>query len=158
MFVRAPTAHLNNLVNGISAGTLYSEQEINPGTPANGGSNTGGLRMIRVAGFQEGNPAEYMPAVASKALANAAIAALVNTATGVWTPPAGFAPVWIEIPQWWIPTVLGTSPSNCPQSGSLQISQESILNAQGGWASFLQSIGWTQQVPTVNGPVPVLAG
>lgn len=143
--LKAPAAALTALVNGVAAGTLVSTGQL-----VGGGGNAGGLRLVTYKGFQDAQPAEL---VAS----NAAITALINTGARTLTPPAAWPQLWLEVPSSWLPQVLGIPASQCPQSGPLELSvPDLIVDAQGGWAALLTSLGWTAASPTTNGAVPVL--
>lgn len=150
MYLKASTAFLTALVNGVSAGTLTSEAQLNP---AAGGGNIGGLRIVRALGIQDRIPAEW-PAT------NSAIAALITPATGAIATPPGWAsqgPLWLQIPVTWLPALFGPGVA-FPTAGPLQLSMESIANAIGGWETALQAAGWAQATPTLSGPVPTVAG
>jgi hypothetical protein len=145
MFLQAPTAHLNNLINGISSGLLSSPQTLS----GSSGGNPG-LRLIEAKVPADRQPAEYVGS-------NSTLAALINAAGRSISVPTGYAPAWLEIPSAWLSVVLGTSPNNIPTAGPLQLSSECTCGFEGGWASFFQSLGWTAITPTVY-PVPTVAG
>jgi hypothetical protein len=145
MFLQCPTAHLNNLINGISSGLLSSPQTL-------GGSSGGnpGLRLIEAKVPADRQPSEYVGN-------NSALAALINAAGRSISVPTGYAPALLEIPVAWLPTMLGTAAGNVPTVGPLQLTSECACDFQGAWASFFQSLGWTGITPTVY-PVQTVAG
>ena len=86
MYLRATSAFLTSLVNGVTGGTLVDPAMLN----ANSGeaSHAGGLRLVSTQ-----PPAGNAPATVPGN--SAAIAGYINPGAQTITPPAAYGPVWL---------------------------------------------------------------
>jgi hypothetical protein len=83
---------------------------------------------------------------------NAAVAALINPSSQLFTLPDQFGPSWIYIPPFWVEPLLGL---NAPQGVELCLDAKGCCDFQGTWGAQFQAFGWTAGTPA-DGQWPIL--